>query len=153
MEISYHLFQPAPPKVANNIDFIVHFGWLQEKQLILSVHWKWIVVNVFLHTQFSYMHCFPIYIHICPTCISSFTFQTKKILFFPLKFTIDNLYRGQKLHMLSIYKEYNFGKYTVSDELFFFCHIRSLTIEGYFLRRGRRKAAFRYCHIFLSEKN
>lgn len=151
MEISYHSSQPAPPKVANNIDFIVCFQWLQEKQLILFVHWKWIAVNIFLHALFSHMHCFPTYIYICLTCISSLTFQTKKYLLFFLKFIIDNLYRSQKLHMLSIYRgENNFGKYTVSDELFFFCHRKSLTVEGYFLMEkgeGGRQP-FRSCHIF-----
>lgn len=38
---------------ANNTDFIMHFWWLQEKQLVLLVHWKWITVNVVLHTLFS----------------------------------------------------------------------------------------------------
>lgn len=150
MEISCHSSQPALPEVANNIDFIVHFQWLQEKQLILFVHWKWIAVNVFLQTLFSHMHCFPKYIYICSTLLV-FSLSRLKNTFLFLKFIIDNLYRSQKLHVLSIYREEHiFGKYAVDDELFFFCHSKSLTTEGYFLMEegeGGRQP-FRSCHVF-----
>lgn len=107
----------------NSTDFIVHFQWLQEKQFIVFVRWKWIAVNVFLdiyiifpHALFSYTHLYAPFICILVLSGKNSTF------FFPLKFIINNLYCSQKLHMLSIYRqEYNFGKYTIDEKLFFLC--------------------------------
>lgn len=107
--------------------------------------------------------CFPRNIHYFPSCIiflRTFVYASyvcfgslrKKTHFFSfLKFIIGNLHWSQKLHMFSTYRqEYNFGKYTIDDKLFFLCHSRSLTIEGYFLMKEGKGArqSFKSFHVF-----